>query len=171
MSKTVTMNRSRLLGRQNCNDGQISVSKSALVNSESCVVAPSGGPRDTTVCTIAQEGCVSFVGHGPVLTRVRTGARPGGPPQRSVVRGRSGRRPGHGVTGTTPAPHSGRAQRRAPRTQGSSRGSHSAIRSWLHCRGRAGYRHNGRNLHERHWRHVSKGEVWQSVDAPPRLPR
>ena len=120
-------------------------------------MAPSGGPRDTTVCTIAQEGFARFVSLSLELTRVRAGTRPGGPPQRSVVRGRGGRRPSHGVAGTTPVSHGGRLFVACPRTQGAGRGSHSAILGQPHCRGPAEYGHIGGNLYERHRRHVPLG--------------
>ena len=112
---------------------------------------------DTTACTIAQEGFARFVSLSLELTRVRAGTRPGGPPQRSVVRGRGGRRPSHGVAGTTPVSHGGRLFVACPRTQGAGRGSHSAILGQPHCRGPAEYWHVGGNSYERHRRHVPLG--------------
>ena len=69
-----------------------------------------------------------------------------GTPAARLSTGYSGRRPGHGVTGTTPVSHSGRALKACPRAPGADSGSHSAKHSQHHGRGLCRVQAHGKNL-------------------------
>ena len=79
-----------------------------------------------------------------------------GPPAARLSTGYSGRRPGHGVAGTTPVSHSGRALKACPRAPGADSGSHSAKQSAPQP-GTVPGTGTREEPCERHWRRVPGG--------------